>query len=93
MLRNASATTNKTAGDSLVTVKELCKRTGITANKANDYISRRFLRVVQREGRTRLLQDPPASAIVEEIKEYLARHGNLNMCDTHLRERFPAYYG
>ena len=78
----------------LVTARELCEKTGLSIHKANDYVSRRFLLVEGRgeDGRSRLFRDPPASDIVAAIQDYLGDHGNLNMCDRLLRERFPTYY-
>ncbi len=76
----------------LASVQELSDRTGLTLHQINDYISRDFLLVARRKGRTRLLKDPPAGKVCRVIQAYLDEYGNLNRCGEHLRGRFPGYY-
>jgi hypothetical protein len=76
----------------LVSVQRLSEATGISQFQVNDYIRRGLLKVANREGRTRLLREPPAHSIINAIREYMNDHGNLNKCLSHLMNLFPDYY-
>lgn len=76
----------------LVAAEDLCRSAAITLNQLNDYVSRGYLKIEKRERRRRLFREPPAAAVLAEIKKFLDEHGNLNRCQKELRAKFPDYY-